>query len=147
MAEENDAGDGGESEATCPLCGDYTGPPESVESHISAMTDEAHQGEAGVVHREAIRESVDGEIAEVGGADGADQDDADDADQDGADVGGPEAAGVPVEVGYAVGALLVLWVLWNLVKSGAEEAVETAEEAQHQDQQPAAGEDPPLVEG
>jgi hypothetical protein len=40
------------SEVECPMDGcDYTGEPDSVEGHISAMRDDAHQGETGSQHR------------------------------------------------------------------------------------------------
>lgn len=32
---------------TCPLCGSYEGPVESVQAHISSKNDEAHAGKAG----------------------------------------------------------------------------------------------------
>lgn len=45
--------------ATCPLCGDYEGAPASVESHVSAKTDDLHKGEVGRAWRDAIHESVE----------------------------------------------------------------------------------------
>jgi len=42
--------------ATCPLCRDYEGEPESVEAHISAKTDPTHRGETGSNHREEIED-------------------------------------------------------------------------------------------
>lgn len=48
--------------ATCPLCGDYSGEPSSVEAHISAKTDELHKGELGHHHR---AEMMPGELAEA----------------------------------------------------------------------------------
>lgn len=43
-------------EAVCPLCGDYTGKPESVEAHITGKSDETHKGRFGAEFRNEIRD-------------------------------------------------------------------------------------------
>lgn len=53
--------------ATCPLCDDYSGPPSSVEAHISRMTDPVHQGEVGRAFRDHIQGRA--ELIEEPGAD------------------------------------------------------------------------------
>ena len=40
--------------ATCPVCGEFEGAPQSVEAHISGSTTGAHQGALGEEYRGAL---------------------------------------------------------------------------------------------
>lgn len=70
----------GEGECVCPLCEDYTGPPSSVEAHISRKTDETHQGEVGQMHRETLQEDAEGPVRPSIEVDGLDDESGDDGD-------------------------------------------------------------------
>lgn len=45
-------------DATCPLCGAYTGTVPAVEAHISSKIDPTHRGAVGVQYRDEIKESA-----------------------------------------------------------------------------------------
>jgi hypothetical protein len=46
-------------EVECPICGEFTDSPESVEAHISRSTDGDHEGEVGRAFRAELQEQVD----------------------------------------------------------------------------------------
>lgn len=48
--------------STCPLCGEYTGKPASVEAHITGKSDETHKGRTGNEFREEIRGTGPGQV-------------------------------------------------------------------------------------
>lgn len=105
-------------EVSCPLCGDYVGSPESVESHISSKVDSAHQGEVGRAYRDDLEDQLhspditEEDMATVdldeGGVDGADTEESD---------------GIPVPVSPTVIflALIALLVLAFYLRDPADE--------------------------
>jgi len=56
--------------ATCPVCNDYEGEPQSVEAHISGSTDVDHLGEQGSNWRSRIEELDEGNLDVPADSDG-----------------------------------------------------------------------------
>lgn len=54
-ADSNDTADNAEKNVNCPLGCGYVGSPQSVESHISAKTDDVHEGEIGAQYTDQLR--------------------------------------------------------------------------------------------
>lgn len=160
-------------QADCPLCDDYTGPPSSVEAHISRMTDPVHQGETGQGHRDDLLRQVeegeeeplqdDVEADDSGVDESVDFEEPEEADEAGGVEDGdgvePEETAAAAAAGgvgllatkewdrstlLVIGVVVLVVVLWWVSRSDGDEGTEEIEEDQ-QESMAATGEGGGLV--